>query len=73
MTNTCECFEKCDLFDCATAKLPSTAKSFQDKYCRNDHGNCARYMIFKKLGRDFVPADLFPNERGRALTILDAT
>ncbi len=71
MSTTCECFENCDLFDNTTAKLPSTAKSFQDKFCKGDHGNCARYLIYKRLGKEFVPDDLFPNERGKALNIID--
>jgi hypothetical protein len=72
MSIGCECFEKCDLFSSGVAKLPSTSKSFQDKFCYMDHNACARYIVYKRLGKSFIPDDLFPNERGRAMQLIDA-
>ena len=72
MSTVCECFEKCDLFNTGVAKLPSTSKSFQDKFCNMDHDACARFIVFKRLGKESVPSDLFPNERGRAMELIDA-
>ncbi len=31
------------------------------RYCQGSNVHCARYMVFKKLGRDKVPSDLFPH------------
>ncbi len=72
MSTVCECFEKCELFSSGVAKLPSTSKSFQDKFCNVDHDACARYIVYKQLGRESVPSDLFPNERGRAMELINA-
>lgn len=71
-SSNCECFETCDLFNTSISKLPSTSKSFQDKFCHLNHKSCARYMVFEKLGKDEIPKDLFPNERGRALELIGA-
>jgi hypothetical protein len=72
MTTICECFDKCELFSNSVANLPSTSKSFKDKFCSLDHNACARFMVYKRLGQDSVPTDLFPNERGRAMELIDA-
>ena len=32
------------------------------KYCKGDNSGCARYMVFKALGREEVPLDLYPNQ-----------
>jgi hypothetical protein len=42
------------------AHMPDTAAKTKDKYCHGDNTHCARYMVFKALGREKVPADLFP-------------
>lgn len=71
MAEVCEVFDSCELFTQGVANLPSTSKSFKTRYCQQDPDSCARYLVQKKLGRDLVPKDLFPNERGRALKLID--
>ncbi len=34
---------------------------YKKKYCKNDNTSCARYMVVKALGREKIPANLFPN------------
>jgi len=72
MAAVCECFSYCGLFNSGVARLPSTSKSFQEKFCTLNHFSCARYMVYKQLGKDLIPGDLFPNERGRALKLIEA-
>lgn len=43
---------------------------YKKKYCLGDNSKCARYIIFKKLGKAYVPADLYPNMTARAMEIL---
>jgi hypothetical protein len=50
--------------------MPTMAGMFKKNYCQGDATECARHMIFKKLGREAVPADLFPNNHARAKEIL---
>jgi hypothetical protein len=52
------------------AGMPSTAEIFKLRYCRGDSATCARYMVYRKLGRENVPANLFPNETHKAEELL---
>jgi len=54
------------------ANMPGTAAIIKKNYCQGDNSNCARYMVFKSLGREAVPIDLYPNQVTRAKTIIDA-
>jgi len=58
----CELLKTCIFFNDKMANLPSTVEIFKIKYCRSDNTECARYMVFKALGRERVPQDLFPNQ-----------
>ena len=66
----CECLPRCPFFNDKMVGLPATAELFKKQYCRSNYLTCARYMVFKALGRERVPADLFPNNEERAKRIL---
>lgn len=66
----CQLTEKCIFFNDRMSHMPGMAEIYKDRYCRDDHDMCARYMVFKALGRENVPFDLFPNERDRALEVI---
>ena len=57
----CELLKGCLFFNDKMSKMPAHAELFKDLYCRRDNKVCARYMIAKKLGREIIPRDLFPN------------
>lgn len=52
------------------SSMPATAEILKDKYCRGDNSECARFMVFQKLGKDSVPADLFPGQVERVQKII---
>jgi hypothetical protein len=58
----CECLERCVFFQGQMASMPATAEVARQRYCRGDYTRCARYVVYKALGREHVPGDLFPNE-----------
>lgn len=66
----CECLEKCPFFNDKMAERPATANLMKMQYCKGDFESCARHRIFKALGKDAVPADLFPSQTDRADAIL---
>ncbi len=66
----CEMLEKCPFFNETMHGMPDHAELFKQLYCHGGNDICARYMILRKLGRDAVPADLFPNEVSRANMII---
>ena len=66
----CECLAGCPFFNDQMADMPSMAEHIKERYCRADSENCARYMVFKTLGKPHVPPDLFPREVDRAKQLI---
>jgi len=68
----CELTETCVFFNDQMASMPSTAAVYKKIFCGGEFDTCGRYLIFKALGREDVPKDLFPNQSERAKTIISA-
>jgi hypothetical protein len=50
--------------------MPGTVEMYKMTYCRGTHAECARYLVFKAVGRENVPKDLFPNQKERVQRII---
>ncbi len=66
----CELLATCPFFNDRMANMPTSAAMFKKIYCHKDRTDCARYAVFKALGREKVPSDLFPNEMVRARRVI---
>lgn len=66
----CELLGTCIFFNDKMATMPGITNLMKSRYCRGDNSQCARYMIFQRLGRDSVPGDLAPNDVERAKKII---
>jgi hypothetical protein len=44
---------------------------YKTSYCRDDNSKCARFRVFSALGREKVPADLYPNDLDVANQIIN--
>ena len=66
----CECLPKCPFFNDKMKNMPSLSSMLKKKYCQGDSAGCARYRVFKALGRDAVPGDLYPNNQDKADELL---
>jgi len=66
----CELVETCIFFNDQMANMPSTSAVYKKIYCVQDWDTCGRYIIFKAIGRENVPKDLFPNHSDRATAII---
>ncbi len=66
----CECLPKCPFFNDRLENMPNISVMIKQLYCRDKYCECARYMVFKALGRENVPADLFPPDTARAKEII---
>jgi hypothetical protein len=66
----CECLAKCPFIHKRVGSMPATAQLYRDKYCLSDNSKCARYQVFKVLGADGVPFDLFPNQVERVSVLI---
>jgi hypothetical protein len=68
----CECLPGCPFFNDRMKGLEAIKESMKKRYCLGDNVKCARYMVFKSLGKEKVPADLVPNQVERAVEIIQA-
>ncbi len=66
----CECLEKCDFFNDKMANMPSMAHIIKMKYCESDNSECARYVVYKVLGKEGVPSNMFPTQMDRARELI---
>ena len=57
----CECLQGCLFYNDKMEKKSAMASMFKKNYCEGDNSKCARYLVFKKLGKGNVPSDLYPN------------
>ncbi|RPJ09128.1 MAG: hypothetical protein EHM28_02415 [Spirochaetaceae bacterium] len=68
--DTCELMHKCRFLNEKIADLPLVVHIMKKTFCTGSKGHCARYIIFRALGNDGLPPDLFPNHLYRAHEIL---
>jgi len=66
----CECLAGCPFFNDKMKGLESVREMMKHRYCLGNKLQCARYMVFKALGKPLVPTDLIPNEVDRARQII---
>lgn len=66
----CELLAGCLFFNDKMASMPATATLMKANYCQGNNIECARFMVFQKLGRQKVPLDLYPNNVERARVII---
>ena len=66
----CTLLAGCPFFNDQMQGLQTVKEMMKQRYCREDNSTCARYMVFKVLGRPKVPADLTPNQTERARQII---
>ena len=52
------------------ASMPATANLYKRNYCKGEHAECARYLVFARKGREHVPPDLYPGDVDRARELL---
>lgn len=67
----CKLTGGCLFFNDQMANMPGTAEIYKKKYCAGEYADCARYLVFKAIGREHVPKDLFPNQQEKVQKIID--
>ncbi len=63
---TCPSIESCPFFNDKMADMPAVTDNIKREYCNGDYTKCARYIVAQALGKENVPADLFPMNADRA-------
>ncbi len=67
----CELLAGCLFFNDKMPDDKGVGALFKQGYCRGDNSKCARYVVAKRLGREKVPANLYPNMLERARHIIE--
>ncbi|MCM2358484.1 MAG: hypothetical protein NDI77_10070 [Geobacteraceae bacterium] len=68
----CDLLDQCRFFNGQTVEMPSTVTALKTKYCRGGgYSSCTRHIISRKMGKEQVPEDLFPNQHDRLQEFLD--
>jgi len=67
----CEKLQTCIFFNGKMEEMPSFSEKIKKDYCKSNNTNCARYIVAVRLGKDKVPAGLFPHELSKAKKILE--
>ena len=62
----CECIVGCPFFNDKMPMESGLGALYKKNYCQGDNLKCARYSVFKKLGKGKSPIDLYPNQMGSA-------
>ncbi len=62
----CELLAKCLFFNDKMPETKGIGRMYKDMFCLGNNSNCARFLVAKELGREKVPADLYPNMSDRA-------
>jgi len=66
----CELLADCPFFNDMMLYSLLGLEAIKDKYCRSDYSRCARHVVYKALGRETVPPDLFPVQHDTAERII---
>lgn len=67
----CERIGACPFFaDQLGNMMPQLVTLMKREYCHGEWPDCARLHVFKALGRDAVPEDLYPNQQLRARDLI---
>ena len=67
----CECIKGCPYFNNEILQeIDIVLELRKQKYCRGDKTICARYMVFKALGKRVVPPTLLPSQIEEAEAII---
>lgn len=69
---SCDCLEGCPFFNDKMPIDTGIGKIYKDKYCLSNFNDCARHQVKNKLGKEYVPVNLYPNMLERAKVIITA-
>ena len=58
------------VFQQQNERYACSSGTFEEALLPCDNSQCARFMVASKLGKERVPADLFPGQTDRAREIL---
>ena len=67
----CEKLSGCPMVNGNRGNSLEFCEKIKEKYCNDNNLECARYMIVREVGSDFVPQDLEPDQIEEAKEIIE--
>lgn len=67
----CTFWGDCPFFSEMMQDMPLASDRLRKVYCNGKFTECARYMVYSKLGKQAVPYDLYPSMVTRAQMIIE--
>jgi hypothetical protein len=67
----CENLERCLYFKQIHSGTAAFAEELKNMYCCGNQNNCARYMVFKELGQEYIDNSLAPYMSHKANEIIE--
>ncbi len=68
---TCKFKSSCALYRDMELIMPITLEFIKTEYCEGNYRKCARYIVCKAEGPQYVSRSLFPGDTREASNILD--
>ncbi len=66
----CSLIDSCIFFKEKMQNMPSMTKMYKQRYCKGEMEQCARYQVYKEVGKGNVPDDLYPNDSAKVEEVL---
>lgn len=67
----CPLLESCIFFNDEMGDKPDLiSKSFKIRFCQISNEQCARWLVYRALGKEGVPRDLYPNQGHRGINLI---
>lgn len=66
----CENLSKCPFYQDQMQIDSAIGSMYKKRYCEGDKSLCARYAVASQVGKQFVPANLYPNMLDKAKEII---
>lgn len=67
----CERLKACPFYNDKMDLEKGIGKLYKNRYCLGNKTECARYIVSKELGPQYVPIDLYPNMHQKAKEIIE--
>ena len=67
----CECLPTCPFFNDRMQGNNELIDFVKQRYCKGTFDLCARYQVFKVLGKGNVPEDLWPLQTSKVKDIIE--
>ncbi len=67
----CELLRQCIFYNDRMKSLGHPTEELKKRFCLGEYRGCARHIVYKALGREKVPLDMYPEQLARAEALIN--